>query len=391
MFFALQGNNFDGNEYVSKALSLGANHVICTDSKWEDHKQVSVVANTLSCLQKMANHHRRQFDIPVLALTGSNGKTTTKELTAAVLRKKYDVVATRGNLNNHIGVPLTLLEIDKQTEIAIIEMGANHQGEIAALCQIAKPNYGLITNFGKAHLEGFGGVEGVKKGKSELFDFLAKHNGKTFVVRHEPELIERSNRTMQVLTPSSVTLSDSSTNLDFVYNSEKVATQLTGDYNFNNALYAIAIGEYFGISQRDIINGLEQYSPSNNRSQILQKETTTFILDAYNANPSSMRAALKNLTTQKSELKKLAILGDMFEMGEYADREHQEIVDLASELELESIFIGENFFKTVTDSLRFKSYESFSHAFKNDWTTNKMVLLKGSRGMRLERILELIT
>jgi UDP-N-acetylmuramoyl-tripeptide--D-alanyl-D-alanine ligase len=390
IFIALRGDNFDGNEYVNKALSLGAEHVICSDNKWMEHKKVTVVNDTLQTLQQLATHHRSQFDIPVIALTGSNGKTTTKELISAVLSKQYSVVATIGNLNNHIGVPLTLLRIQDSTEIAIIEMGANHQREIAAISEIAKPTHGLITNFGKAHLEGFGGIEGVKKGKSELYDYLAANNRTSFVLHNQPELLERSQKTDQVLTSTEIELIPGKDLVAFNYHNRGVKTQLTGDYNFGNILYAIAIGEYFNIQQDNIIKAISEYMPTNHRSQIIEKDAFKIILDAYNANPSSIEVALKNLSKQTSYPKKIAILGDMFEMGDYAQREHQNVVNLAEQLGIEAILIGENFYETNTNFNRYKSYESFKAGFKQVSLDNSVVLIKGSRGMKLERILELL-
>ena len=340
-FVALSGDNFDGNSYVPQALSIGAAHIICSDSSYEGNSNVTVVKDTLIALQELALYHRRTLDIPIVALTGSNGKTTTKELIISVLSTKYNVVGTKGNLNNHIGVPLTLLSFNHQTEIGIVEMGANHLKEIEALCLIAQPNYGLITNFGKAHLEGFGSLEGVKKGKSELYEFLKKNNGRVIARKEDPEQVERTESMNRRLTPTFQIISQQP--LELKWEDQNFRTDLTGNYNVANMELAAAVGLEMEVSKEDIIKGLCSYQSSNNRSQIIRKENLTIIKDAYNANPTSMKAALENLALQDGY--KVAVLGDMFELGNYAAEEHQAIADHASRLKIDQIIlIGKNFY-----------------------------------------------
>ncbi|KQC31903.1 UDP-N-acetylmuramoyl-tripeptide--D-alanyl-D-alanine ligase [Nonlabens sp. YIK11] len=389
LFVALSGDNFDGNRYVSTAIEKGAHHIICTDKSHADHKNVTVVENALKTLQELANYHRKQLKAPIVALTGSNGKTTTKELIVSVLSQQYKVSATKGNLNNHIGVPLTLLSFDESAEIGVVEMGANHLKEIKALSEIAAPDYGLITNFGKAHLEGFGGIEGVKRGKSELYDYIAGNKGKVMVRQQDAEQLKRSADIDRRLAP--IFRIQSSQPLSIVWDDLEFQTNLTGIYNVGNMELAAAIGLEMNIPKEKIVTGLSLYTPENNRSQIIKKNGLTIIKDAYNANPTSMRAALENLSQQSGH--KTAILGDMFELGIYASDEHQNIADLADELKIDRvILIGENFYKTNAGSL--EKYENFN-TFSKSWTpldssSNKVILIKGSRGMALERVLDLI-
>ncbi|WP_303318213.1 UDP-N-acetylmuramoyl-tripeptide--D-alanyl-D-alanine ligase [Flavivirga abyssicola] len=401
LFFALKGENFNGNEYAELALKNGAKYAIIDDVLFNTSSKTILVKNVLETLQKLASYHRSYLKIPIIALTGSNGKTTTKELINATLSQKYKTTATIGNLNNHIGVPLTLLSMTNNTEIGIVEMGANHQKEIAFLCSIAKPDYGYITNFGKAHLEGFGGVEGVIKGKSEMYDFLINNHKTVFV---------NGNDTIQTKkTKNANTFVFGKKNhgfdihIDFIealpfvkskYNELEIESQLIGDYNFNNIAAAIAIGNYFKVEDNDIKTAIENYTPANNRSQIIQKETNHIILDAYNANPTSMRAALLNFEKQPNS-KKIALIGDMFELGKEAKNEHQSIADLATSLNIDQILlIGENFFKTEIKSDKARQFISFED-FKENWLNdskikNVSILIKGSRGMALERVLEFI-
>ena len=400
MFFALKGENFNGNEYAKEAISKGAKYVIIDEELFPDLKGTILVNNVLEALQELASFHRSYLKTPIIALTGSNGKTTTKELINATLSKKYHTVATKGNLNNHIGVPLTLLLMDKLTEIGIVEMGANHQKEIEFLCSIAKPDYGLITNFGKAHLEGFGGVEGVIKGKSEMYTHLIQNNKIVFVNYNDAIQIEKTKKA-QTFTfgtehqPVDVTINykDASPFVTCEYEQLEIQSQLIGDYNFSNIAIAIAIGNYFKVDNEMIKHAIENYVSSNNRSQIIQKGTNKIILDAYNANPTSMIAALKNFEKQKDPYK-ISILGDMFELGNDAVKEHQFIADLVSTMPFNHIvLIGENFFKTKLVSPKvsiFKSFEEFKTDFDFSQLANAILLIKGSRGMALERILEFL-
>ncbi|MGZ0015065.1 UDP-N-acetylmuramoyl-tripeptide--D-alanyl-D-alanine ligase [Yeosuana sp. AK3] len=397
MFFALKGENFNGNTYAEKAIELGAKYAIIDEAELNTSYQTILVDNVLETLQELSTFHRNYLKTPIIALTGSNGKTTTKELVNATLSKKYKTSATKGNLNNHIGVPLTLLSMTKDTEIGIVEMGANHQKEIEFLCAIAQPDYGLITNFGKAHLEGFGSVEGVIKGKSEMYDFLIKNNKTVFVNSHDSIQIEKTKKAKTFIFGND---SNTDVKIDFMeaqphvkarYNNLTINSQLIGEYNFSNIAAAIAIAHYFKVADNDIKAAIETYIPNNNRSQVIEKSSNKIILDAYNANPTSMRAALLNFEKLNDKIK-VAILGDMFELGQEAEKEHQNIVDLASALVLDRIIlIGANFYKTKIVSPKVEVFESFED-FKNNYNLSQLefatFLIKGSRGMALERIME---
>lgn len=397
IFFALKGENFDGNTYAQKAIELGAKYVIIDNEAYNKYSQTIIVDDVLKTLQKLATYHRLYLNVPIIALTGSNGKTTTKELINAVLAKKFKTTATIGNLNNHIGVPLTLLSMSKATEIGIVEMGANHQNEIEFLCAIAKPDYGYITNFGKAHLEGFGGVEGVIKGKSEMYNYLISNKKNIFVNTNDAIQAEKT-KNASIFTFGNT--SKVNVTINFVeakpfvkcsYNNLEIQSQLIGDYNFNNIAAAITIGNYFKIKDNAIKLAIESYTPTNNRSQIIQKDSNKIILDAYNANPTSMNAALLNF--EKQEGFKIAFLGDMFELGKDAIQEHQNIADLAISANIDKIiFIGTHFYKTKVNSKKskqFKTFNDFRDHFNLSKIKNATLLIKGSRGMALERILEL--
>jgi len=399
MFFALKGENFNGNEYAKEAISKGAKYVIIDEELFPDLKGTILVNNVLEALQELASFHRSYLKTPIIALTGSNGKTTTKELINATLSKKYHTVATKGNLNNHIGVPLTLLLMDKLTEIGIVEMGANHQKEIEFLCNIALPDYGYITNFGKAHLEGFGGVEGVIKGKSELYDFLIKNNKTIFVNNNDPIQLEKTKQAHTFIygNDSNVDVKiefiEAQPNVKVRYNNLIINSHLIGEYNFTNIAVAITIANYFKVDDNSIKEAIETYIPSNNRSQVIQTAAHKIIMDAYNANPTSMWAALLNFEKLNDKIK-VAILGDMFELGREAEKEHQNIVDLASTMLLDKIIlIGKNFYNTKIVSPKVQVFESFDD-FKNNFNHSQIefatILIKGSRGMALERVLELL-
>ena len=402
MFFALKGENFNGNQYAEIALKNGAEYAIIDEEEFKTSSKTILVDNVLKTLQELASYHRTFLKTPIIALTGSNGKTTTKELINVVLSKKYNTTATFGNLNNHIGVPLTLLSITRNTEIAIVEMGANHQKEIEFLCHIAKPNYGYITNFGKAHLEGFGGVKGVIKGKSEMYDYLISNDKFVFVNANDTIQVKKTKHARLFSFGNniknnnendvSVTFLEAKPFVECYYNTLNIKSKLIGNYNFDNISASIAIGNYFKVKDLDIKNAIENYIPSNNRSQIINKDSNKIILDAYNANPSSMHAALINFEKQPGF--KVAILGDMFELGSEAKIEHQNIADLAISLNINKIIlVGENFNKSKTNSektIYFKSFDTFKEGFKKTMLIDASILIKGSRGMALERILELI-
>jgi len=405
LFFALRGDNFDANTFAEKALTNGAAYAIIDNLAYKTSKQCILVPDALSTLQDLAKHHRVQLNIPVIGLTGSNGKTTTKELIKAVLSEKYKTFATKGNLNNHIGVPLSILSLTNDTEIAVIEMGANHQKEIEFLCTIAKPTHGLITNIGMAHLDGFGGFEGVKKGKAELYAYLKKNHGVAFINRNNPYLLEMSaaadlDKVVYYGTEASDTISGRLVKTDPLIEiswsdksaSYETSVNLTGSYNFENILAAICIGSFFDVTPAQINKGLSGYFPNNNRSQITKTENNTVICDFYNANPSSMTAALNNISLLSAS-QKTVIIGDMFELGDESAEQHNLIAQQAEQLNVQTlIFIGKYFY-ALKDKYKgnFFSTPSEAHEFlKENPIKDNMVLLKGSRGMALEQLLPLL-
>ena len=390
IFFALKGANFNGNSFASEAIDKGAKIAIIDEQASYVEGKTWFCNNVLKALQELAHFHRNHLSIPIISLTGSNGKTTTKELIHKILSKKFQCVATKGNLNNHIGVPLTLLSMNEQTEIGIVEMGANHQGEIDTLSKIAAPNFGYITNFGKAHLEGFGGVEGVIKGKSELYRFLKNSGGKVFVNANDSKQMELTQGMDRILIQKEVTLKEASHGLLLEWQGMEIQTQLIGTYNLSNLAAAISIGNYFEVDKTAIKEALETYSPQMNRSQVVEKKGYKIILDAYNANPTSMKAALKNLKNNQA-INKIAILGDMFELGEEASKEHQHIVRYLEEIGFQEVFlVGNHFYHTDVlgpNIFRFKSYEDFQEYLSKNSLPKGLILIKGSRGMALERAL----
>ncbi|GAB5565774.1 MAG: UDP-N-acetylmuramoyl-tripeptide--D-alanyl-D-alanine ligase [Winogradskyella sp.] len=394
MYFALKGENFNGNRFVNQAFAKGALYCVIDEVDAKTNDNCLVVEDVLSTLQHLATFHRQQLNIPIISLTGSNGKTTTKELINAVLSTTYKTSATLGNLNNHIGVPLSLLSIPNDAEIGIVEMGANHQKEIEFLSNIAYPDYGLITNFGKAHLEGFGGIQGVIKGKSELYVHLKQHQKTIFVNKDDQKQLQQIGNYDKILTfgdNTSFIKADPFVALNF--KDKTIQSQLTGAYNYNNIIAAIAIGQHFNVADNDIIDAIESYIPNNNRSQIIVKNSNNIILDAYNANPSSMVVALDNFGQMKAS-KKIAFLGDMFELGETSLEEHQNIADYTLQFDIDSIFlIGENFNATLAKSSKVKLFKTFDDVKEELISTNienSSILIKGSRGMALERLLEFI-
>ncbi|MEN8137309.1 MAG: UDP-N-acetylmuramoyl-tripeptide--D-alanyl-D-alanine ligase [Bacteroidota bacterium] len=388
IFFALKGENFNGNKFVNKAIEAGAEIAVIDEKEYYIKGKTFIVEDVLSFLQKFANYHRKQLKATFIGISGSNGKTTTKELLYQVLSKKYNTIATEGNLNNHIGVPLTLLSIKPENDMAIVEMGANHQGEIADLCKIAMPEYGYITNFGKAHLEGFGSFEGVIKAKSELYQYLLSTGGTVFVNSDDDIQIKQTENNKKSFLSDKIYFEGANPFVVVNNNGLLIKSKLVGSYNFQNIRFAISVGEYFNVDKEKIKNAIEEYQPTNNRSQIVEKNGNTIILDAYNANPSSMRAAIKNIADMNSDYK-VVILGDMFELGEYSEKEHSA---LSAEIEVTDIdkviLLGKEFSKNKLS--KFTYFETTSEFIESgifDTLSNSTILIKGSRGMAMEKIL----
>lgn len=402
LFFALKGENTDGNKFVQKALEAGAAIAVADDPEIPEQKGVVKVENSLKALQELAKIHRKNLKAKVIGITGSNGKTTSKELISRVLARKYKVAFTEGNLNNHIGVPLSILKIPIETEVAVIEMGANHQGEIAALSRIAQPHFGLITNIGKAHLEGFGSLKGVINAKSELYSYIDDHDGMLFVNSSSP-LLEKLSANIKRFTYGKEQNSQvygeliaADPYLTFVYEYQNrqalVETKLIGNYNFENLLAAVAIGSYFEVEQADIVEALVSYMSSNNRSQQIDTAHNKLVMDAYNANPVSMQAAIKNfdlICGQRSAF----ILADMLELGTESDYEHAEILKLLTDLDCKKVFLVGPLFGRVyagDDWLHFKHVDELAKHLEEENLRGYDILLKGSRGMQLEKLLPLL-
>lgn len=403
IFFALKGANFNGNEYAQKAIESGCSYAVVDEEKYATHPNIILVNDSLETLQKLASYHRKHIikKTPIIAITGTNGKTTTKELLTSVLSQEYNVVATSGNLNNHIGVPLTLLRIKKEHEIAVVEMGANHVGEIKFLAEMAEPNYGLITNVGHAHIEGFGSFENVVKAKGELYEYIrGTRDGKLFIDYGNDQLREMAEGITSIyyglqedLFISGKVLSISPY-LEFEWKfgekRNRVKTKLIGEYNLPNALAAITIGKYLGVKASLICKAIEDYEPTNNRSQLKKTETNMLIIDAYNANPTSMLAALENFDHLDVN-QKVLILGDMKELGPDTDMEHQKIADYISYHKFDKVFfIGDNFSRIDTGYPRFKDTAELKAFLQKNPIKDSYILLKGSRGVQLENTIDML-
>lgn len=398
LFFALKGDNFNGNKYAEKALKNGAEYAIIDEEKYKKNDKYILVDNVLDTLQELAEFHRNKINIPLIAITGTNGKTTTKELTCAILGKKYKTIATPGNFNNHLGVPLTLLSIKKNTEIAIIEMGANHPKEISNLCKIAKPNFGLITNIGKAHLEGFKNIQGVIDTKNELYSYLFENNGLAFVNKNNNilfNLSEKLNKIFYGFSDDCYCFGETieiNPFLKIFFNLKNniIQSRLIGDYNLENILAAICVGKYFKVNDSEIIKAVENYKPCNNRSQYLKTDRNNIILDAYNANPVSVKAALKNFDSLVSD-NKIIIIGDMLELGDESVSEHKKIIDLLSTLNLKKlILIGEIFSSIKSNFETYKNTDIALENIKKEKISSADILIKGSRLNCLEKLIEVL-
>ena len=393
IFFALNGKNFNGNEFAKTALENGCNYAVIDEKEFQEDERFILVDDVLNCLQQLSNFHRKKLKCPVIGITGTNGKTTTKELIFAVLNRKYKTVATLGNLNNHIGVPLTLLSTPLETEMLIVEMGANHPGEINFLSEITQPNFGIITNIGKAHLEGFGGYEGVIKTKSELYKYIEKTNGKLFVNSDDDLLLSLSKFSERIKYGENSELISANPFLEFHFKNTHISTNLIGSYNFYNLAEACSVGDFFGVSIDNCKLAIESYIPSNNRSQVEKSEKgNTLILDAYNANPSSMLVAIESFEQIKAK-NKIAILGDMLELGDDSLKEHQLITEELVKRNFHQVFFVGNEFRQTIDNFNFLYFENTNKLrnwIQNNPIKNSTVLLKGSRGIRLESLIEFL-
>lgn len=398
VFFALKGEHFDGNDFAYQVANDNIAACVVADRKdLPYHERLFIVDDSLTALQQLAKMHRERCGIPVIAITGTNGKTTTKELIAAVLSKKYNIIYTQGNFNNHLGLPLTLLQIRPETEIAVVEMGANHPGEIAQLCSIAQPDFGIITNIGKAHIEGFGSFEGVVKTKNELYQYLKtkdeSQKTKVFVNGNNDLLMQLSegmDRVVYEAKDERLKAKDRSPFLEVEWNGKNIKTKLVGEYNYENVMAAITIGRHFKVEDELIIEALESYSPTNNRSQYIKTDKNEIVMDAYNANPTSMSHSIKNFRNISGD-EHLLILGDMRELGHESAEEHHKIIMLLKELDFKNVMLVGEEFKKVNDS--YDSYtnidELIEHIKENNISGCK-ILVKGSRGVRLEKVINLL-
>lgn len=400
LFFALKGENFNGNKFAADSIKKGAAYAIVDEEEYVSSERIILVKNVLGTLTELANLHRKKLNVPILAITGTNGKTTTKELVAKILEQKFKVCYTQGNLNNHIGVPLTLLRMNKETQFGVIEMGANHAGEIAELCKIAEPNFGIITNIGKAHLEGFGSFEGVIKTKSELYNYIKETKGIFFFNNDNSILKEIASEYKSAITFGSsdadfvgeLLNSPPFVNIKTIFRKGilYLNTNLIGNYNFENILAAACIGNHFGVDPIKIQKALKKYYPENNRSQLIKKGKLKIVLDAYNANPTSMRASIKSFLSANKASSYL-ILGDMLELGKYSKQEHTSILELLKELKPLEVYLVGSEFSEVADKFIFKPFSNVDqlnkHLEKNP-IKNGNILIKGSRGIQLEKVLD---
>ena len=398
IYFALKGPSFNGNNFAKQALEKGAVYAVIDEKEYATDDRMIVVNDTLLTLQQLAKYHRQQFSVPVIAITGSNGKTTTKELIHAVLSTTYRTYTTKGNLNNHIGIPITLLGIKGDVEMAVIEMGANHQKEIENYCKYVLPTHGIITNCGKAHLEGFGGIEGVQKGKGELFDFLRANKGTAFIM-NDYDYLERMSKGIETVITYGTSEADvvgkpSQTEPFLSLFIEKGAdidllkTHLVGDYNLPNILAAVTVGKFFRVKEENIKMAVETYQPSNSRSQLIEKNGNRIILDAYNANPSSMRVAIENFARMDAD-NKILLLGGMAELGESSLDEHEELIRLINQHQWKDvILVGGDFLKTKNQFKKFESSSDAAKWFREQKFEDVSILVKGSRSMQMEKVLE---
>lgn len=405
IYFALKGENFDGNAFALQSLELGASYAVVDDPNITADNRIILVPNVLKALQELALFHRKYLSIPIIGITGSNGKTTTKELIREVLSQKYNVISTQGNLNNHIGVPLTILSMNSSTEIGIVEMGANHPGDIAELCAIALPNYGIITNIGAAHLEGFGSFEGVIKTKNELYQIIIATKG-TLFCNSENEILKNLIKDEEVkvifygkgnddYAKGELLDSNSFLKLKASFGNKKelleVNTNLLGGYNFENVLASLCIGKFFEVEENAMNQAISNYNPSNNRSQLLKTETNTVWVDCYNANPSSMKAAITHFSKSDVTDNLVVILGDMLELGVESTLKHAEIIELVKQQRIKTAYyIGEQFKLAGNELLQFNTVDELILHLEKEKISNKSILVKGSRGIKLEKVLPIL-
>lgn len=398
IFFALKGPNFNANLFAKTAIEAGAAYAIVDEAPAEPHPSVIVVDNVLKTLQALAKYHREQFDIPFIAITGSNGKTTTKELVHTVLSSTYKTYTTQGNLNNHIGIPITILQVKKDAQMAVIEMGANHRGEIASYCEYTLPTHGIITNCGKAHLEGFGGIEGVRKGKGELYDHLRAHQGTAFVMwdydylrdmsRGIPHVVKYGSDDADITGQAIKSEPFLEVAITRGANIPVINTQLVGAYNLPNVLVAVTVGKHFGVAGQAIKSSIEAYTPSNSRSQLIERDGNKIILDAYNANPSSMKLAIENFAKLPAA-DKVLMLGGMAELGEESLQEHAMIVDLIRQHQWKDVvLVGGDFLKVTHPFRQFNNSGEAAQWYRNNHIRGNYILIKGSRSMQMEKVLE---
>lgn len=403
IFFALKGDRFNGNLFAEKAIEAGCAYAVVDEEPEKENDRIILVKDALHSLQKLANWHRKKLKIPIIGITGTNGKTTTKELVAVALSKEFKVAYTQGNLNNHIGVPLTLLSMNRSHEIGVVEMGASHPGDIKELCEIAEPNYGIVTNVGKAHMEGFGSFENLVATKCELYDFIREGKGKVFVNKDNPILYEQTEGMDRILygknDPSlfaSGSIANATPFLEFDWsffdNSYRVKTRLVGEFNFDNAIAAVAVSKFFGINAEQISAALEEYEPTNLRSQFKRTEKNDLIIDAYNANPISMKAALEFFSSIPSSLSKMVILGEMKELGESSDEEHEKIVQLLKQQPYDKVYlVGSAFNKCTSENESFRLFDDVDlliETLKKKPVSNHYILLKGSHSVHLEKAVD---